>query len=267
MSLQRRRFLAALALLPAFPLLVHAARKELSIGIYPGTGKADVLMGDFRAWATPFAQALGASVGADGRLTLFRRIKTVMRSMDDARMDLYFVPPSVAVAALDKGYTPVARVRDEATGILVRRKGAAVSAVALTEKESWLDVMGRDTLKRNQQTPRQILNLKTQEDVVLALQRGYAQAGSLRSKHADPLVASNEYEVWYPLPTTPDFTLMASNRFSAAEQDKLGAAAVALTPEVVQTLQKTIHSKVTGFVIDKEADYKTIKQAIREAGY
>lgn len=267
MNPQRRQVLAALALLPAFPLPARAARKELNIGIYPGTGKADVLMGDFRAWASPFAQSLGTSVGADGRLTLFRRIKTVMRSMDDRRMDLYFVPPSVAVAALDKGYTPVARVRDQATGVLVRRKGAAVTVVALTEKESWLDVMGRDTLKRNHQAPAQILNLKTQEDVVLALQRGYVQAGSLRSKHADPLVASKAFEVWYPLPATPDFTLIASNRFSAAEQDRLGAAAVALTPEVVQALQKTIHSKVTGFVVDKEADYRIIKQAIREAGY
>ena len=265
--MHRRRFLAGIALLPALPLAAYAAKNELSIGIYPGTGKADVLMGDFRAWATPFADSLGAAIGADARLTLFRRIKSVMRSMDGGRMDLYFVPPSVAVAVLDNGYTPVARVRDQATGLLVRRKGAAVTAVALTEKESWLDVMGRYTLKRNKQAPEQILNLKTQEDVVLALQRGYAQAGSLRSKLADPLIATNEFEVWYPLPTTPDFTLMASNRFSAAEQDKLGAAAVALKPEVVESLQKTIHSKVTGFVIDKQADYKMIKQAIQEAGY
>ena len=110
-------------------------------------------------------------------------------------------------------------------------------------------------------------NFKTQEEVVLAMQRGFAQAGSLRSKLAVELVAKGEFEAWIPLPTTPDFTLLASDRFSASEQDKLGAAAVALSPDVVQTLQKTIHSKVTGFVIDKQADYKMIKQAIKEAGY
>jgi len=60
---------------------------------------------------------------------------------------------------------------------------------------------------------------------------------------------------------------MASNRMSAAEQDRLGAAAVGLNTDTIQTLQKTIHSKVTGFVIDKQADYKTIKQAMIEAGY
>jgi len=60
---------------------------------------------------------------------------------------------------------------------------------------------------------------------------------------------------------------MASNRMSEAERNRLGAAAVALRPEAVAALQKTIHSKVTGFVIDREADYKIIKTAIREAGY
>jgi hypothetical protein len=264
---QRRRFLAGLALLPALPLAAHAAGRELSIGIYPGTGKADILTGDFRAYATPFAQSLGAAVGAQPGLTLFRSIKSIMRSMTSGRMDMYFVPPSVAVAALDNRYSPVARVRDQATGVLVRRKGASVSTVALTEKESWLDVMARHVLKGNKQDAVQILNLKTQEEVVLAMQRDFAQAGSLRSKLAGELVARGEFEIWYPLPTTPDFTLMASDRFSQAEQDRLGAAAVALGPDVIQSLQKTIHSKVTGFVIDKQADYKVIKQAILEAGY
>jgi hypothetical protein len=47
----------------------------------------------------------------------------------------------------------------------------------------------------------------------------------------------------------------------------MGAAAAALSPDVIQSLQKTIHSKVTGFVVDKQADYKMIKQAIKEVGY
>jgi hypothetical protein len=99
------------------------------------------------------------------------------------------------------------------------------------------------------------------------MQRGFAEAGSLRSKLANELVAKGEFEIWYPLPTTPDFTLMASDDFSQAEQNKLGEAATALDPQVIQSLQKTIHSKVTGFVIDKQADYKMIKLAIKEAGY
>ncbi|MCL5060851.1 MAG: phosphate/phosphite/phosphonate ABC transporter substrate-binding protein [Candidatus Thermoplasmatota archaeon] len=265
--MRRRGFLAGLTLLPALPLVAHAAKGDLSIGIYPGTGKADIVMGDFRAYAMPFAQALAASLGGKPRLTLFRSIRSVMGSLKNGRLDLYFVPPTVAVAVLDHDYSPIARVRDQATGVLVRRKGAAVTAVALTEEESWLDVMARHTLRRNRIDSVKIFNFKTQDDVALAMQRDYAQAGSLRSKLANEMIAKDGYELWHPLPTTPDFTLMASNRLGAAERNRLGAAAVALDPAALQQLQQTIHSKVTGFVIDREADYRIIKQAIGEAGY
>lgn len=265
--MKRRSFLAGLTLLPALPLMAYADEGDLSIGIYPGTGKADIFMDDFRSAAMPFAQALAASLGVEPKLTLFRTIKNTLRSLEKGRLDLYFVPPSVAVAVLDNDYSPVARVKDQATGVLVRRKGAEVATVALTEKESWLDVMARYTLKRNNQGAASIVNFKTQEDVVLALERNHAQAGSLRTKAAGDIVATGEFEVWYPLPNTPDFTLMASNRLTPVEQNKLGAAAVALRADAVQSLQKTIHSKVTGFVIDKEADYKMIKAAIKDAGY
>ncbi len=265
--MNRRGFLAGLALIPALPLMAHAEEGVLSIGIYPGTGKADVFMDDFRTAAMPFAQALGASLGLKPRLTLFRTIKTTLRSLDRGRLDMYFVPPSVAVSVLDQGYSPVARVKDQATGTLVRRKGATVKAVALTEKESWLDVMGRYTLKHNKQEDVQVMNFKSQKDVVIAIQRDFVQAGSLRSQVANEMIEKGDFEVWYPLPDTPDFTLMASNRLTAAAQNKLGAAAVALSPDAVQALQKTIHTKVAGFVIDKQADYKIIKQAIKEAGY
>jgi len=103
--------------------------------------------------------------------------------LESGRLDLYFVPPSVAVRA-GQQVLAVARVRDQATGVLVRRKGADVTTVALTEKESWLDVMARYTLKRNKQTTAKFMNLKTQEEVVLSMQRDYAQAGSLRTKLA-----------------------------------------------------------------------------------
>lgn len=265
--MQRRQFLAGLALLPAWSLAARAADAELTIGIYPGTGKADIFMDEFRAAAMPFAQALGASLGLEPRLTLFRTIKTTLKSLDKGRLDLYFVPPSVAVSVLDSGYSPIARVRDQATGVMVRRKNVAIEAVAMTEKESWLDVMGRYTIKRNNAGNARILNFKTQEDVTIALERNHVQAGSLRSKAADALLAKGDFEIWVPLPNTPDFTLMASDRLSESERNKLGAAAVALRADAIASLQKTIHSKVTGFVIDREADYKIIKTAIKEAGY
>lgn len=266
--MQRRQFLAGLSLFPVLPWVAHAAEgSELTIGIYPGTGKADIFMDDFRAAAMPFAQALGAALGLEPKLTLFRTIKTTLKSLDKGRLDLYFVPPSVAVSVLDSGFSPVARVKDQATGVMVRRKGVAIQAIAMTEKESWLDVMGRYTAKRNNAGNAKILNFKTQDDVTIALERNHVQAGSLRSKAAEALIAKGDFEIWAPLPNTPDFTLMASDRMSEAERNKIGAAAVALRPDAIASLQKTIHSKVTGFVIDKEADYKIIKTAIKEAGY
>lgn len=222
-------------------------------------------MDEFRAAAMPFAQTLAASLGG-------------------AQTDLvpyHQTPPAfpgqgvwICISSRRRwrspcrisDYSPVARVKDQATGVLVRRKGAELTTVALTEKESWLDVMARYTLKRNNQDSVKILNFKTQEDVSLAMERNHAQAGSLRSKAAEALVAKGDFEVWHPLPSTPDFTLMASNRLTSREQNKLGAAAVALNPYAVQSLQKTIRSKETGFVIDGEADYKVIKLALKDAG-
>ena len=266
--MQRRQFLAGLALLPALPLMAYAEDAELTIGIYPGTGKADIFMDEFRAAAMPFAQALGASLGLDPKLTLFRTIKTTLKSLEKGRLDLYFVPPSVAVSVLDSGYSPVSRVKDQATGIMIRRKGVPVETVAMTEKESWLDVMGRYMVKRNSAGAMpKIVNFKSQEDVTIALERNHAQAGSLRTKAADALLAKGEFEVWVSLPSTPDFTLMASDRLTDAEKNKIGAASTALRQDAIVSLQKTIHSKVTGFVIDKEADYKIIKVALKEAGY
>jgi ABC-type phosphate/phosphonate transport system substrate-binding protein len=266
--MQRRRFLAGLMALPALPLVAHAAPRDLSIGIYPGTGKADIVMGDFRAYATPFGQALAASLGGRPKLTLFRTIRSVMNSLKSGRLDLYFVPPSVAVAVLDHDYSPIARVRDQATGMMVRRKGVTdVKAIAFTEKESWLDVMGRWTMKQNKHVGLKTYNFKTQDDVALAIERDYAQAGSLRIAKANQMVEKGLVEVWYELPKTPDFTLMATNRLSQAERDRLGAAAAGLSQSAIDSLQQTIHSKVTGFVVDKEADYQTIKQAMKDAGY
>ena len=265
--MNRRNFLTSLTLVPLslLPFAAHA-ESDLTIGIFPGAGSADLPLEQLRAALLPFTQALGDAVGFEPKLTIFRSIKSVTRSLEKGRMDLYFVPPTVAVDVLDNGYMPIARVKDPITGAIVRRKGVTVTTVALTEKESWPDVMSRHTLKRNK-VEVELLNLKTIEDVILAMERDHAQAGGLGTKFANELIAKGTHEVWYPLPATPGFTLMASDRLTEGEQNRLGAAAVALKPELIQTMQKVIGGKVAGFVIDKQADYKTIKQAVREAGY
>ena len=267
--MNRRHFLTGMALLPALSLpslRAHANTADLSFGIFPGTGTADLPLDELRAAIMPFTEAMAGALGLEPKLTMFRTIKSVTRSLEKGRMDLYFVPPTVAVDVLDNGYTAIARVKDPLTGAVVRVKGATVSTVAMAEKESWPDVMGRFVLKNNKQDV-QFINLKTQEDVIMAMDNGYAQAGGLGPKPTKELLAKGMHEVWYPLPSTPGFTLMASSRLNASEQDKLGAAAVAMNPQIIQNMQKVFVSKIASFVIDKEADYKLIKQAVRSAGY
>lgn len=264
--MQRRAFLAGLTLLPALPLVAYAGKPELSIGIYPGTGTADMFRDDFRAVAKPFAQALAAALGREPSLTMYRTLKSINRSLENGRMDLYFAPPTVAVAAFNKGYTPIARVKDLINVKLVRRKGAKVTTVALTEKESLPDVLGRHILKQKNENPT-IFNVKTQEDVILAMERNYAQAGGLGPKPAKALVEQGKYEIWYPLPASPGFTLVANNDLSASDKNKLKAAVVSLKPEVIQQLQKAIAAKLGSFVDEKGADFKMLELSMKEAGY
>ena len=267
--MKRRSFLTGLTLVPAMSLLsaiAYANENDLSIGIFPGAGSAELPLEQLRASLVPFTQELAGALGLEPRLTIFRAIKSITRSLEKGRLDLYFVPPTVAVDVLDNGYVPLARVKDPISGAIVRRKGVTVKTVALTEKESWPDVMSRFVLKRNKQDV-EIINLKTIEDVILAMEHDHAQAGGLGTKFANELLAKGTHEVWYPLPPTPGFTLMASDRLTENEQSRIGAAAVALKPELVKSMQKVIGGKVTGFVIDKQADYKTLKLAIQEAGY
>lgn len=266
--MNRRNFLTGFTLIPALSLLpfkAYADDMELTIGIYPGTGTADLPLSELRAAIMPFAHALAAPLGLEPRLTMFRTIKILTRSLENGRLDLYFVPPTVAVDVLDNGYVPIARIKDPITGALVRRKGATVTTVSMAEKGSWPDIMGRFVLKQNKQDV-QFINLKTQEDVVLAIEQGYAQAGALGTKFAKDLVAKGGYEIWYPLPPSPGFSLMASDRLNENEQNKISAAAVALNPQIIQNMQKVFVSKLASFVNDKQADYRTLKLAVREAG-
>lgn len=266
--MKRRTFVTGLALLPALsvPSLALAESADLTFGIFPGTGTADLPLEELRTAILPFTQALAESVGMKPKLTMFRTIKSITRSLEKARMDVYFVPPTVAVDVLDNGYAPIARVKDPLTGAVVRAKGANVKTVAMAEKESWPDVMGRYVLKRNKQDV-QFLNFKTQEDVILAMENGYAQAGALGPKPTRELLAKGMHEVWYPLPATPGFTLMAGAHLSESQKNKLGAAAVALDQQTILTMQKVFVSRIASFVDDSQADYKVLKEAVRSAGY
>ena len=261
-----RSYLTSLTLALVFPCSSFAAESTLSIGVFPGTGTADMLRADFRAMATPFADELAKSVGKKAQLTMYRTLSSTNRSMVKGRKDLYFAPPTVAVAAFNKGYSPIARVENFIKVVLVRRKGVTVTTVALTEKQSVPDVLGRFVLKQKNENVK-YMNVKTQADVILAMKRNYAQAGGLGGKPAQALLDSGEYEIWYPLPVSPGFTLVASDRLSESDRNKLEVAISSIDPKVVEKMQKAFVAKLGKFVADKDAEFKTLQQAMLEAGY
>lgn len=264
--MKRRDFLTGLVVLPALPLLAHASGESLRIGIFPGTGTSDMLREDLRAATRSFARAVAGAVGRQPGLTIFTSLKSINRSLENGRLDVYFAPPTVAVAALDKGYVPIVRVKDKINVMLVRRKGAKVVSVALTEKESLPDVLGRYVLKSKKENVK-LFNLQSQEDVILAMERDYAQAGALGGKLGKALIEKGGYEAWYPLPPSPGFTLVASNQLSEADREKLQSAVSTIDPAAVNEMQKVFVAKLGSFVSDDGAELATLKQAMTAAGY
>lgn len=266
MNMKRRNFLAGVTVLPLLPLLAHASDGKLRIGIFPGTGTSDMLREDLRAATRSFARVIAGAVGREPLLTMFTTLKSINRSLEEGRLDVYFAPPTVAVTALGKGYVPIARVKDNINVMLVRRKGAKVESVALVEKESLPDVLGRYVLKGKNENVK-IFNLKAQEDVILAMERNYAQAGSLGAKLAKALVEKGKYEAWHPLPASPGFTLVASKQVSEGDRKKLQTAVSTINPAVIGEMQKVFVAKIGGFVADDGSQLKTLKQAMASAGY
>lgn len=261
-----RSFVASLGLALAFPGLSHAA-ESLSIGIFPGTGTAEMLRSDFRPMAAPFVEELARALDRKPQLTMYRSLKAVNRSMVKGRKDLYFAPPTVAVAAFKKGYSPIARVENFLQVALVRRKGVDVTTVAVTEKQSVPEVLTRLVLTQNNQQVK-FMNVKTQADVILAMKRNYAQAGALGGKKAKALLeTSKDYEEWYPLPRSPGFTLVASDKLSDSDRAKLERAITSMNPKIIARMQPAFVSKLGSFVADKDAEFKTLQQAMEQAGY
>lgn len=264
--MKRREFLTAFGVLSTVPMLGHAAGESLRVGIFPGTGTSDMLREELRAANRGFAQVVAGAVGRPPSLTIFTALKSINRSIENGRLDLYFAPPTVAVNAVGRGYVPVARVKDKITVVLIKRKGVRVESVALAEKESLPDVMGRYVLKTKKENVK-IFNLKSQEDVVLAMERDYAQAGGLGPKIAKGLIERGDYEAWYPLPSAPGFTLVASKALSEADRNRLQAAVIKIDPAVVAQMQKVFVAKLGGFVPDDGAGLQVLREAMESAGY
>ena len=74
--------------------------------------------------------------------------------------------------------------------------------------------------------------------MILAMKRNYAQAGALGGKKAKALLElSDDYDEWYPLPPSPEFTLVASDHLSEQERNKLEEAVTSIDPKFVDKMQ------------------------------
>ena len=65
--MNRRSFLTGLTLIPAaslFPLMAHAD-SDLTLGVFPGTGTADLPMDELHAAIMPFTQALACKIASE----------------------------------------------------------------------------------------------------------------------------------------------------------------------------------------------------------
>ena len=69
-----------------------------------------------------------------------------------------------------------------------------------------------------------------------------------------------------PLPRSPGFTLVASNQLSEDDRARLERAIVDMDPEVIARMQPAFVAKLGSFVPDKEAEFKTLLQAMSETG-
>lgn len=61
--------------------------------------------------------------------------------------------------------------------------------------------------------------------------------------------------------------MLASDCLSEEDRNKLEVAITSIDPRVVEKMQKAFLSKPGKFVADKDAEFKTLHQAMEEAGY
>jgi hypothetical protein len=126
----------------------------------------------------------------------------------------------------------------------------------MTEAESWLGAMGANLVAQRKLVPPNMLEIvKTQDAVVYLLQQKAVQAAVLRSEKANKLIATGEYELWYPLASTPDMTLLVHDKLASSHAEPLRQAMLSLPVEAINGLQEVVHVPIKRFVVCNKQDY------------
>ena len=207
--------------------LLSSGQGDVIAAIYPGTGAAEIDTTLFRELTQPMTSLLAGKMGKKVYTEVYRSFSLINDTVIHNRADLLFVPPIVAIHAMQQGYQPLVRVRELATGVIVKRKGEAVKRIGTTEVDSWLGAMGQNVIAEHYPNAKTMFEtVKTQDAVVYLLQQGVVQAGILRTEKANKLIATGNYEVWYPLPSSPDFTVLINDKLAAKYADAVRLCSV-----------------------------------------
>ncbi|WP_157662725.1 PhnD/SsuA/transferrin family substrate-binding protein [Sulfuriferula sp. AH1] len=266
--MNRRFFLRTLVATTMFAnqsakALLLSGHGDVIISIYPGTGAKEIDLQLFKIYTQPMATALASTMGKKVYAEPYRSFSLIESVISNNRTDILFVPPIVAIHAMQYGYQPLVRVRDLATGMLVRRKGQTVTSIGITEPDSWLGAMGQNVIaERKLATSAMLQTVKTQDAVAFLLEQKAVQAGVLRTEKANRMIATGEYEAWYPLPASPDFTVLIHDKLAASYAESVRKTLLSLPAAAVDSLQKAIHVPVNQFVSCGKQDYAVLAQAI-----
>lgn len=266
--MNRRGFVQAVlgaAMLPSYSAhaLMLAGSGDLIIAVFPGTGAPDVDSRLFRDYTRPLTAAIAAKIGKKVYAESYHSFSLIRNVIDNARADMLFVPPTLAVMAMQHGYEPIVRVKDFLSGVMIKRKGETVKKVAMTGPDSWPGAMGLHLIAEHKLGATvSVETVKTQEAVVFLLEQKAAQAAVLGTKKAESMIATGKYEVWYPLTSTPGFTLMLHEKLMTKYAEPISQTMLSLSAPAIDGLQTLIPATIKQFVPCGRQDYEILKKIV-----
>jgi hypothetical protein len=266
MSISRRGFLHAIAALALPTQAVAASHKRLALLTYPGTGKADIPMGEFMAGVAPLRAHLERTTNRELSVTLSRSIAK-FNAAAQSRLnapELVYGPATSATVFMNAGYLPLVRMSRMASGVIVSKLPLhAIRSVAFPDPESWLAQVGEYTVEILTGRSLQYHYANSQDAAVEALRYGLAEAVAVRPatwrklRDADP-----GYQVIARLPETPDFTFLAHYDLDPFLREAVKDALLQLPATTVAALDQVYHVKLGQFTHTDESEFDILRRII-----
>lgn len=266
--MNRRGFVQVLlgaSMLPSYSAnaLLLSGSGDLILAVVPGTGAIDVDSSLFKNYTHPLTEAITVKIGKKVYPESYHSFSLIKEVINNARADILFVPPTLAVKAMQHGYEPIVRAKDFLTGAMIKRKDKTVTRIAMPGPDSWPGVMGLHLIaERKLGTPSMVETVKNQDAVIFLLKQGAVQAGVLGTKMANTMIATGQYEAWYPLTSTPGFTLLLHEKLMAKYAEPISQTMLALSPAAIDGLQALIPATIKQFVPCGEQDYNVLKKIV-----